>query len=289
MRQRGIALDTYSYNLLLRIARDCGIGDIEVANQVLLQRGQSQDLLQLPSGPPVAPKKSRKKAKAAPPFNPEWSRIELLPISPISEENEEESDDLEFLDESDEENMDPMQRKGKEHMFWWQDNVSNKSHTSHNALQTATSTMQFVDDARDLPVERNIPDYSQKNVPVPNLLNVSKNSFQDVVSIGKVKTPQDRLALIGGCEGILTNMVKDGVKPNIKMFGVLSELIPRTTAAENDLMVAMDAAGVKGDLDFYNGFIGNRAIRRDMEGAKVGITGIICDPNQAEGVRYLEN
>ncbi|XP_072022394.1 pentatricopeptide repeat-containing protein 1, mitochondrial-like [Amphiura filiformis] len=257
IRQRNIKLDKYSYNLLLRIARDCGIGDIDMANQVLLQRGQSQDLLQLPPSLPARARKSRKKSKAAVPINPESQRIEIFPINPISEENVE-SDDSEFL-ESDWENKDT--RTPEKHTFWWQEEKADNKYPSQNALVSTVQTGEK---------DTNLPMSSQYSIAssVPNLLNASPKDLQSVVSLGSINTPQDRLALIGGCEGVLQSMEQDGVTPDIKTFGLLSGLIPHSKPAEKKLMVAMDAAGVKGDVDFYNGLIGEKALRRDIEGAK---------------------
>jgi hypothetical protein len=41
-----------------------------------------------------------------------------------------------------------------------------------------------------------------------------------------------RLILVGGCSGLLEQMNKDGVKPNIKTFTQLLDTIPSTRAAE---------------------------------------------------------
>jgi len=41
-----------------------------------------------------------------------------------------------------------------------------------------------------------------------------------------------RLVLVGGCSGLLEQMNKHGVKPNIKTFTQLLDTIPSTRAAE---------------------------------------------------------
>lgn len=76
-----------------------------------------------------------------------------------------------------------------------------------------------------------------------------------------------RLILVGGCSGLLEQMNKHGVKPNIKTFTQLLDTIPSTRAAEQALLAAMEKAEVCPDIDFYNMLIRKRSMRFDYENA----------------------
>ncbi|XP_038068403.1 pentatricopeptide repeat-containing protein 1, mitochondrial-like [Patiria miniata] len=79
MLQRGIKPDIYTYNLLLRIARDCGIGDPEAATRVLLKQAEKQSEM-LP-----APKKKGKTASAQRSAQPKVQRSQDNPMTGIME------------------------------------------------------------------------------------------------------------------------------------------------------------------------------------------------------------
>ena len=259
---------------MLRITRDCGIGDMEVANRVLLQRGHSQDLLALP--PPLPrlppPRKSKKKSEGLLPIK-EYERIEVFPINAISEENVEY--DSEF-DDSDTEDTGKMVGK---HKFWWEEELAGwekrheSDYRSHSTIDRQLESKAWLRESKQVPPPQEGGDSSNvtppQNISVPNLLSASAKELESIVSLSSVTTPEDRIALIGGSRGVLESMKKDGVQPDIKTFGLMSELISHETEAEMELMVAMDTAGVKGDIDFYNGLINQRAVRGDMKGAKV--------------------
>jgi hypothetical protein len=98
------------------------------------------------------------------------------------------------------------------------------------------------------------------------------------------------LALLGGIEGFLAEMIKDHVKPDIKTFALLLETIASDPSEEKvkfncyineiniltcksfqKLMEQMKAFGVIPDVTFLNVFIKKRQFRRDNSGAQVGI------------------
>ena len=273
LQQHNIKQDKFTYNLLLRIARDCGIGELELANRVLLQRGDTQEFLPLPPPEPSRTKNRKGKSKRNEKdlaVKPKQERITIFPIDAESVERDSLNDDEEY-------EFGDSERK---HTYWWEEDLNKQPYQPNQTRRVEWST------AKSSPVlqgER-LPDAlitgkspesqistASLQVELPNLLEASSSELQHVVSLVGTDKPQNRLALIGGSSGILEKMKSERIRPDIKTFGLLTELIPHSTAAEKELMVAMETVGVKGDIDFYNGLIRRRAIRRDIKGAKVSL------------------
>lgn len=85
----------------------------------------------------------------------------------------------------------------------------------------------------------------------PNLLAV-KPHLGSVMAISEVKTPEDRLILLGGCKGFLETMTQYKCTPDIKTFTLLLDCIPNSLPAEKEVLVWLRKLNVKPDLDFYN-------------------------------------
>ncbi|PNF32842.1 hypothetical protein B7P43_G03468 [Cryptotermes secundus] len=100
----------------------------------------------------------------------------------------------------------------------------------------------------------------------PNLLAVRPH-FGNIIALSEVKKPEDRLILVGGCSGLLEQMNKYGVKPDIRTFTQLLDTIPSTKSAEQALLLAMEKADVRPDIDFYNMLIKKRSMRFDYKNA----------------------
>ncbi|XP_050440368.1 pentatricopeptide repeat-containing protein 1, mitochondrial [Adelges cooleyi] len=101
----------------------------------------------------------------------------------------------------------------------------------------------------------------------PNLLDVCPY-FGNIVSISEIKNSADRLMLLGGCSGFLSNMKLNKVKPDIKIFTQLLESIPSTLSAEQNLLNELSKSKVRFDIDFCNILIKKRSMRCDYEEAK---------------------
>lgn len=102
----------------------------------------------------------------------------------------------------------------------------------------------------------------------PNLL--SKNPhLGSLVSLREVTEPHERLLLLGGVQGFLQEMELANVKPDIKTFTKILEVIPSTQAAEHRLIAIMRKADVRTDVDFFNVLIKKRSMRKDYNGARV--------------------
>ncbi|CAH1273194.1 PTCD1 [Branchiostoma lanceolatum] len=250
MRKSHIKPDIFIYNLMLRAARDCGIGQQEVAEQILLGESNmkgipTQRRKKIHVGPKLIKGSKAAKQLSAGKGSQVVSK-ELLTVEPVGVADRQE-DSLSQADE------------------WWEDGSLHDSNTSNETeVKTVTPTRS-----------------------VPSLLNLETGT-ENVVSLGQVRTPADRLSLFGGVGGFLSSMEADGVKPNIKTFCQMLETISPNTREETDLMAAMDEHGVKPDRDFYNALIRKRAMRRDMEAAKA-VLPMMSERRQSPNLRTYVN
>lgn len=102
---------------------------------------------------------------------------------------------------------------------------------------------------------------------LPNLL-APKPYLGQMIDIKEVKQPEDRLILLGGMTGFLDLMKQFDVKPDLKTYTLLIELIPSTRAAENVLLRSIRKDKIKCDVDFFNVLMKKRSMRCDYEGAR---------------------
>jgi pentatricopeptide repeat domain-containing protein 1 len=105
----------------------------------------------------------------------------------------------------------------------------------------------------------------------PNLL-AKQPHLGTLVSIGEITKPEDRLVLLGGSQGFLTEMELAHVTPDIKTFTELLDVIPPTLVAEKVLLSTLRKKGLKCDIDFFNILIKKRSMRFDYLHAKVSMS-----------------
>ena len=105
---------------------------------------------------------------------------------------------------------------------------------------------------------------------MPNLLNPRQRGHPGVV-LGSADSPWQRLAMLGGLPGILSHMEHDEVKPDIRTFTMLLELLPPGGDYEVDILSAMKAHKVRPDMDFFNFVIRRKNKQGDFKAAKVKI------------------
>lgn len=103
---------------------------------------------------------------------------------------------------------------------------------------------------------------------LPNLLSKTPH-LGNLVALGEIKKPEDRLMLIGGVNGLLEEMESMKTLANIKTFTQLLDSIPHTYEAEKELLQKMRSIGVRVDVDFFNMLMKRRNIRLDYDGARV--------------------
>ena len=103
---------------------------------------------------------------------------------------------------------------------------------------------------------------------IPNLLAKRPSLPSNMVGLAPADTRQNRLMLMGGTVGFLEMMWKDRVKPDIKTFDQLLRVIPNTSQSEEELLQAMERAGVRPDVSFCNQLIILRQKRPDLSAAR---------------------
>ncbi|GFT42837.1 pentatricopeptide repeat-containing protein 1, mitochondrial [Nephila pilipes] len=239
MKKRRCSPDLFAFNLLLRAVRDCDVGPEEISC-LLLQHWSNYS--KRPYGFKVK---------------------EILPQKEIlllqsTEMNQIDSDTQVSIN-------DPIEKKHKT-----EDSSVNEVYSNAKG-----SSEQIEPDSYSLPETKNIIFQTKTETSVinkigndvPSVLHARPVSCATVMDIGVIKTPSDRLALIGGAENILIDMKKIKVKPNIKTFTLLLESLPSSIEAEDQLMVLLDVYGVKPDIGFFNMLIKKRNFRFDYAAA----------------------
>ena len=265
MRTKKVTPQIHRYNLLLRSIRDCGIGSVEFAQQ-LIRAMPAIDAPQGGGGTIAAPCDGVSRYGDSMALRGE----ELGEGDAATTDNRGSKIDVstEVTDEGTGESD-----KGKEHKYWWQYDSKTKGVMQQpNEPISAQSTCDRSQTVLPSVVEDREPaatgGVSVLDMAVPNILN-PRAKFRHVVSLDDLDTPTKRLALIGGMPGFLAHMKRDGVVPDIKTFTQLLDAIPSSRNAEADLLAAMSGSGVSPDVDFFNALIRKRNMRRDYRDARV--------------------
>ena len=181
MRRKQIWPRIYNYNLMLKAAQDCRIGDVRFSRDIILACLPMPEQEQILKRDRKREEKEARKAKFA------AERGSTKPILEIvsNEENE----------------------TNKEVALWTQ---------------------------------------------MPNLLAKRPPVDANIIGLAPEDTPQTRLMLLGGLNGLVQQMKKDRVSPDIKTFDQLLRIIPNTTEAETDLLMLMKENNVVPDVSFCN-------------------------------------
>ncbi|XP_070581267.1 pentatricopeptide repeat-containing protein 1, mitochondrial-like isoform X2 [Ptychodera flava] len=243
MHARSIKPATQTYNLLLRAVRDCGIGDVETANHLLLRsRGQMYT----------------KKKKKVNMISSGITDDRTLDIADDVQKNIEQKEDVSTLKTMDiSDDGDRANQNDLEEPNWWKQN--SKENDSLVAMDSQDDRLK--DSGSGYLTGIGIPS------GLPNLLDNSP-VIANVESLGDCSSPEARLALIGGVHGVLAKMKHHNAKPDIKTCTLFLDSVPMTAKAEKELMVAMATAGIQPDVDFCNAIIRRRTKRNDLNGAK---------------------
>ncbi|KAF7469473.1 pentatricopeptide repeat-containing protein 1, mitochondrial isoform X1 [Marmota monax] len=230
MLSLGLKPTQHGYNLLLGAARDCGLGDPEVASRLLLRPREETVLLQ----PPGRQQAGRRGSSV---IDGVMTRVHVEALE--RELFLEPSQAVEGLPEP-REALVPSKAQSE---------VETKAEPDHTAALTPVAL-------KPSPLELEI-----------NLLTLETVS-PAVVSFGTVITPADRLALIGGLEGFLGQMEKHGLQPDIKTLTLLAEVVKPGSPAESSLLTILDRHQVEADVTFFNTLMRKKSKLGDLEGAK---------------------
>uniref|UniRef100_A0A8D1C9Q3 Pentatricopeptide repeat domain 1 n=1 Tax=Sus scrofa TaxID=9823 RepID=A0A8D1C9Q3_PIG len=232
MLSLGLQPSRHGYNLLLGAARDCGLGDPEVASAVLLRPREELVLLQ----PPAGGRQARQRAGA----EVDHSMSARLHVEALERQL--------FLEPSQafEGPPEPQEARSASKA---QPGVETKAEPEHTVALSSV--------APEPPLQG-----LEANLLAPGAVSSA------VVSFGTVTTPADRLALMGGLEGFLGKMAEHGLQPDIKTLTLLAELVEPGSPAESSLLTLLDTHQVEADLTFFHTLMRKKSKLGDLEGAK---------------------
>ncbi|NXC98856.1 PTCD1 protein, partial [Certhia familiaris] len=246
MNKLGIKADSHTYNLMLRAARDCGIGDPTVASKLLLCPPENSPQLKLPPG------RQKEKVKNQRKKGSESTGVQL-DVEAMEKQLFQESS-VQPEERSQQQNKDVARAEAKPSA----PDSPSITHSGAGALMRRAQSEMEQEQPR-----------SQK-LPFCNLPNLLDSRIADTagVSLGTVATPSHRLALMGDVEGFLNKMKEDNAEPNIKTFTLLAELVEPQSPSESSLLALLDDHKVKVDVTFFNTLMRKRSKQGDLEGAK---------------------
>lgn len=235
MLSLGLQPSRHGYNLLLEAARDCGLGDPEVASALLLRPREEMVLLQ----PRAGGRQAKRKAQAG------------MVDSMSAKLNMETLERQLFLEPSKALERPPEPQEAR---------VPSKAQPEMETKVDPDHTVALASVVSELP-----PQELQTNLltlgPVPSA----------VVSFGTMTTSADRLALMGGLEGFLGKMSEHGLRPDIKTLTLLAEVVDPDSPAESSLLTVLDTYQVEADVTFFNTLMRKKSKLGDLEGAKVSV------------------
>ncbi|XP_045694111.1 pentatricopeptide repeat-containing protein 1, mitochondrial-like isoform X3 [Phyllostomus hastatus] len=232
MLSLGLQPSRHGYNLLLGAARDCGLGDPEVASVLLLRPREEVVSLQ----PPACGQRARTKAQAGI-VDSMSARLHVETL-----ERQLFLEPLQVLERSPEPQEARVPSKA-------QPEVGTKVDCEHTVVPASM--------ASELP-----PGGLEANLLTLGAVPPA------VVSFGTVTTPADRLALMGGLEGFLGKMAEHGLRPDIKTLTLLAEVVDPGSPTESSLLTILDMHQVEADVTFFNTLMRKKSKLGDLEGAK---------------------
>ena len=267
MRQKKVSPQIHQYNLLLRAVRDCGIGSIEFAQELI----RKKPAIDAPHREVIAAVSASHEDTSI-----NISKHDGYKVLGEDEKHIRDTVTIKMVDAQDESDEvadeDKGKEKDKEHKYWWQYDSKVKPVTQPSPKpasgQLTKEQIPAVLSANSLDREQPLSGMSILDMAIPNILN-PRGRFQSIMSLNDLDTPTKRLALIGGMPGFLSHMRKDDVTPDIRTFTQLLEAIPSSRDAETDLLAVMSVHEVKPDVDFFNLLIRKRNLRDDYSGARV--------------------
>ncbi|KAF7663442.1 hypothetical protein LDENG_00209820 [Lucifuga dentata] len=231
MLSSGIVPDAKNYNLLLRTARDCGIGDPALASVVLLRsewnnHKEGEDTANVKSG-----------CRDSVDFD-------LLERQLFMQHDEHGFSSICGPDSKDSEVV----IGAKKDSFSIQDSTHL---VPVRQKENAVLPAEFTGDCTP-----------------PNLLDHFEGKMGYVVSLGNVNGASDRLILIGGAKGFLEKMAVNGLCPDLRTLSMLADTMEPGKQSLQMLLKVAKQHKVKLDVAFFNSVIRRAARTGDLDGAK---------------------
>ncbi|KAJ8001325.1 hypothetical protein DPEC_G00168370 [Dallia pectoralis] len=248
MVRLGIRPDLQNYNLLLRAARDCGIGDTAVASALLLTSDPS------PGGQGL-----KVRGQGSVPLDVDALESQL------------------FTQLSDNDTANLSNVLGHHGNGSSIPLIKKPSHRNMECSAVVPVTTQPVMLGIKGELEASIgshPCLPTAKARPPNLLDlvVDRASEQCVISLGTVSGPSDRLALMGGAQGFLDKMAVNGLSPDIRTLTLLADTIEPGSQSIQYLLAVAKQKGVKLDTAFYNSVICRAARAGSLQDARAVIS-----------------
>ncbi|XP_072513833.1 pentatricopeptide repeat-containing protein 1, mitochondrial [Salminus brasiliensis] len=243
----GIKPSEHNYNVLLRIARDCGIGDPALASTLLLRGPEG-------AGPRVPTSRRGQRSKA----RDGTAHAKMLDLGVFERSL--------FALEADSSALDTRSDG------WSPSREGTFDLSEADAPEDGLSKTWRSDSAQLAPLSSSCdlltdPPSTSQSSCLPNLLDPS-TCRSEVVALGTVKTSSDRLALMGDLDGFLSQMAKDGVTPDIKTITLLADMVKPSSQSIQRLISVADEHRLKLDVVFFNTLISKAAKTGDLDGAK---------------------
>ncbi|XP_064806794.1 pentatricopeptide repeat-containing protein 1, mitochondrial [Oncorhynchus masou masou] len=248
MLRIGIRPDVQNYNLLLRAARDCGIGNPAVASALLLTSDCGQE---------VQAVKVRRQGSA--PLDVDALESQLFTQHPDNDLSHHNND-------ASHRSNDP-----SNHSNDLSNILSHHSDLDSSMVTPVTTQLVMVRKGgeQEAPIG-SLPCLSGAISHPPNLLDLSVGRAEEggVVSLGVVSGMFDRLALMGGAQGFLDKMATAGLCPDIRTLTLLADTMEPGIQSLHSLLAVAKQHGVKLDAAFYNSVIRRAARAGDLQEAK---------------------
>ncbi|XP_068940828.1 pentatricopeptide repeat-containing protein 1, mitochondrial [Petaurus breviceps papuanus] len=237
----------HSYNLMLCAARDCDLGDPTVAADLLLRIKEEPALLQLKA------EKQHKRKK----IKEQKATSAKLDVDSLGRQL--------FQGISQEAQDPPSAQKAREASEVQPELEDDKGGLNSKPADSLAVLNQSLSGVG--PVRANSAHFSKPVCALPNLLDL-RVSHVNVVSLGTVATPADRLALMGDVDGFLSRMKEDHLVPNIKTLTLLAEIVRPDSPSEASLVAILDEHNVEADVTFFNTLMRKKSKLGDLQGAK---------------------
>lgn len=218
------------YNLLLRTVRDCELGDPDLASELLRRSAVPQPLLELAADDLSEQQMTDNHSVEPEPTNKD-NLLEIHPISheDVSDEIEHKTVDTESMHETEHKTVDREDIHETEPKTVVRESIHVNKETTN--VDTGRHWWHYAE-SKDLVVkhEESVKQAIKPQGPsvldmaVPNVLN-PKGKYRQVVALGEMDHPSQRLALLGGLAGFLNHMVRDKAQASIFIFDFSQTLL----------------------------------------------------------------